>query len=143
MLNEPFLINGNCYLDKRGQVSFVNDFNFSDIRRFYVIKNKSTKIIRAWQGHRIEKKYFYVVKGSFLICAVQIDNWENPSNSLSVKQFILPSVSNQMLVIPPGYATGLKSLSNDSYLLVYSNLSLNESKKDDYRFPAEWWYDWS
>jgi len=139
---EPFLIKGNNYCDDRGEISFVNDFDFADVKRFYVIKNKSIKSIRAWQGHQIEKKYFFAVKGSFRICVVKIDDWENPSPSLPVKEFNLHSKDNQVLIIPPGYANGFQSIVKDSYLLVYSNLTLKESKKDDYRFPPEWWYKW-
>ena len=68
--------------------------------------NISEKTTRAWQGHQIEYKYFYVVSGLFLICAVKIDNWQNPSKDLFVEEFILSEEKSWILAIPPGYANG-------------------------------------
>ena len=89
MNNVPNLIDGGIHEDERGIISFVNDFNFSDVKRFYTILNNSKGYVRAWQGHKIEKKYVYTIIGKFLVCAVKIDNWEEPSKSLKPMTFIL------------------------------------------------------
>lgn len=98
--------------------------------------------VRAWQGHKIEKKYFYVNGGSFLIAAVKIDNWQNPSPGLKPHVYKLTVHKPQILYVPPGYANGIKPLEQSSMLTVYSNLTLEESKKDDYRFDTSLWFDW-
>jgi hypothetical protein len=41
----------------------------------YFIENISLNVIRAWQGHRIEKRWFIAVKGEFKIGVVKIDYW--------------------------------------------------------------------
>lgn len=136
------IISGGIFNDDRGTISFVNGFDFSDVKRFYSIQNSSTEIVRAWQGHKFENKYFYVTSGSFLICVVKIDNWKNPSRDLPVKKFIMSANESNILMVPAGYANGIKALEEDSKLMVFSSNTLEDAKDDDYRFPADWWFDW-
>lgn len=142
MIEKPLIIDGDSFVDERGILSFVNDFEFNDVKRFYIISNYSEKIIRAWQGHKIERKYFYSINGSFVICAVKIDNWDKPSLNLPVEKYILNDKKSQILMIPPGYANGIKALKHNSKLLVFSSLSFENAKNDDYRFNKKLWYDW-
>lgn len=137
------LIDGGIFKDERGKLRFVNDFDFSDVKRFYIIENNSVDVIRAWQGHKIERKFFYVVLGSFLICAVKIDDWDNPSATLRVEKYILNDRKSQILMIPAGYANGIKALEPNSKLLVFSSQTLEDAKNDDYRFEKDMWYDWN
>ena len=51
MKNEINVINGSVSVDGRGAVSFANDFEFKNVKRFYIVENFSNKIIRAFQGH--------------------------------------------------------------------------------------------
>jgi hypothetical protein len=53
----PTIITGGSHTDNRGTISFVNDFKFEGVERFYTIHHPNTKIIRAWQGHTQESKY--------------------------------------------------------------------------------------
>jgi dTDP-4-dehydrorhamnose 3,5-epimerase-like enzyme len=133
------LIQGSSYTDERGILSFVNDFNFDGIKRFYTFSHPNIDIIRAWQGHKIESKYFFCTKGKFLIAWVEIDNWDNPGKELKVNKKILSEDNPQILVIPPGNANGFKAIEADSKLIGFSNLTLEESKNDDYRFPVNYW----
>lgn len=143
MTSKPTIIKGKVFSDERGSLRFVNGFDFSDVKRFYTIQNKSTEIIRAWQGHKIENKYFFVSSGSFLICCVKIDDWKKPSKDLLVEKFMLLAGDSQILMVPAGYANGIKALEENSKLLVFSSNSLEDAKEDDYRYPADWWFDWS
>ena len=136
------IIDGGLYNDERGILRFVNDFDFSDVKRFYQIENSSTEVVRAWQGHKVENKYFFVSAGSFLICCVEIDDWDNPSLDLSVENIILTANENSVLMIPGGYANGIKALEEGSKLMVFSSDNLDDAKEDDYRFPAELWFNW-
>ena len=72
------IIEGGVFTDERGTINFVNDFDLSPIKRFYVTTNYSTDIIRAWQGHQIESRWFYCVQGSLDVRLIKIDNCENP-----------------------------------------------------------------
>jgi dTDP-4-dehydrorhamnose 3,5-epimerase len=133
------LFKGNIHKDQRGLVRFVNDFHFEDVKRFYAITHPATSTIRAWQGHKLETKYFYVTKGSFLINWINIDHWEHPSKDLKINTHILSDNQSEILIIPPGHVNGFKALEPDSTMIVFSDMSLEESKNDDYRFPQEYW----
>lgn len=135
------IIHGGGHIDERGEVQFVNDFSFPDVKRFYIIKPKQNQV-RAWQGHKIERKYFFASHGSFLVCTILIDNWDKPSTDLEVNQIILNSNDHKILEIPAGYANGFKALEPNSTLIVFSNLTLAESQQDDYRFDQSLWVDW-
>jgi dTDP-4-dehydrorhamnose 3,5-epimerase len=56
ILDKPEIIKGGSYSDNRGEIRFVNDFQFDDVKRFYFIKHPDKSVIRAWQGHQFEKK---------------------------------------------------------------------------------------
>lgn len=140
---EVSIIKGSRYSDHRGSVSFANDFRFTDVKRFYHLTHADTRIIRAWQGHRIEQKYFFVPYGSFLLAWVQIDNWDEPSRTLNASHIVLTDDEPTIVSIPPGYANGLKALTPGSVLSVYSNLELADSEKDRWSFDQGLWLDWS
>ena len=53
---EPISFPINSSADERGQVTFVNDFDMTDVKRSYVITNTLVKTVRAWHGHQNEKK---------------------------------------------------------------------------------------
>ena len=132
-------INGGVHTDERGTIRFVNDFDMAHVRRFYTIDIPNLEIIRAWQGHQSETKYFYVLKGSFLIGTVKVDTWENPSKQLTVEKTILKHSESKILIIPGGYVNGFKALEPNSSLLVFSDVTTEESTKDDYRFKSDFW----
>jgi len=139
MNNEHQIIEGNIFSDNRGSLSFVNDFSLKSIVRFYEITPKDTTIIRAWQAHKKECKWFYCTKGSFKINLVKLDSFENPSEDLKVYTYELNSELPQVLFIPGGYANGFKALSEESKLMVFSNFDLEASKLDDFRFETNKW----
>lgn len=130
---------GDLAVDDRGMVSFINDFNFSDVKRFYQVENFSKDVIRAFHGHLKEGKYVYVARGSALVCVVAIDNTKNPSKKTKVQRFILSSKKPQVVYIPPGHANGFRPLEDNSLIIFYSTSTLKQSIKDDYRFPYDYW----
>ncbi|APF20147.1 hypothetical protein Calab_0565 [Caldithrix abyssi DSM 13497] len=141
MFKNPFIIKGGVHIDKRGTLKFVNDFSLEHIKRFYII-HCNKRIIRAWQGHKKEFKYFYPIKGEFKIYTVKIDEWLDPSENLEAEEFILTEKNNEVLVVPAGYANGIFAMQNDSILLVFSNLNIEEAKNDLFRFDQNLWVDW-
>ncbi len=140
---EPQLLVGDIAVDDRGEVGFVNDFDFSRVRRFYTVRNHQPGFVRAWHGHRHEGKYVMVVSGAALIGAVAIDDWENPSKTAHVWRYTLSAHRPAVLYIPPGFANGFMSLTHDAKLLFFSTAALEESKDDDVRFPARYWDIWT
>ena len=133
------VIEGGLHQDSRGIVSFVNDFDMTAIKRFYQIKQSNTELIRAWQGHQKESKWFHCVEGSFTINYIQPDSWGIPSGKEPVNHTELNNHSPKILHIPSGYVTGIKANIPDSILMVYSDFTLSESQSDDFRFDINTW----
>ncbi len=133
------LIEGSQFDDERGKLNFFNTFNMSDIIRMYEIIPKDTSIIRGWQAHKEEKKWFYCNSGAFIINLIKIDDFEIPSNHLSPKQFLLDAENPMILGVSGGYATAFKASAQNSKLLVFSNFTLERSKQDDFRYPLSKW----
>jgi dTDP-4-dehydrorhamnose 3,5-epimerase-like enzyme len=131
------LISGGVAVDDRGSVRFVNDFDFSDVKRFYQVDNHRAGFIRAWHGHKKEGKYVYVPKGSALIGAVKMEGKEE------ARKYTLSEQHPKILWIPPGYANGFMSLTSDAIIQFFSTSSLEDSLNDDIRFPYDKWDIWN
>lgn len=138
----PHLIEGGLAVDDRGSVSFVNGFGFEGVKRFYAVANHQQGFIRAWHGHRHEAKYVYVNQGSALVCAVKVDNWDNPSQELNIERFVLSETKPSVLYIPAGFANGFMSLTADARLMFFSTATVEESRNDDIRFDSRFWNPW-
>ena len=139
---KPNLIEGGEYIDERGKLEFFNDFDMSSIKRMYFTTHFDTGVVRAWQGHTIESRWFYCVKGSFIVKLVKIDNWMAPSESLKVYEYKLTADKQQILYIPNGFANGFKALEGDSKLMILSNYGFNEIENDQIRFDQNKWTKW-
>ena len=138
----PKLIEGNLSIDDRGEVGFINDFSFRKVKRLYWVCNHKTKFVRAWHGHKKEAKYVTVIQGSALIGAVKINNWDHPSKGSNVWKYIISASKPSIFHIPAGYANGFMSLTKDAKLIFFSTCSVEESKKDDFRFAPRYWNPW-
>jgi dTDP-4-dehydrorhamnose 3,5-epimerase-like enzyme len=139
---EPELLKGGLAVDDRGEVGFVNDFDFSDVRRFYTVSNHEPGFVRAWHGHRNEAKYVLAVRGSVLVCCVEVDDWESPSVDLPIARFVLSERSPAVLRVPAGFVNGFMTLTPGAKLMFFSTSTLEESLGDDIRFPARYWDPW-
>lgn len=136
------LIEGNLSVDDRGEVAFVNEFDFDQVKRFYTIRNHVAGFVRAWHAHRREAKYVSVTQGAVLLAAVRIDDWDRPSPTLAVERFVLSAARPAVLFIPPGFANGFMSLTTDAQVCFYSTSTIEESRGDDIRYPARLWDVW-
>jgi dTDP-4-dehydrorhamnose 3,5-epimerase len=134
----PRLISGDIAVDDRGSVSFVNGFPFDGVARFYRVQNHSTTTIRAWHGHKAEGKYVYVVTGSAIVGAVPFGA-DTPPGEQQVHRYVLSAAKPAVLYIPPGFANGFRPLEPNTVILFFSTRTLEQSKGDDYRFPADHW----
>lgn len=142
-MSDPVLLRGDLAVDDRGAVGFVNDFSFEGVKRFYSVENHAAGFVRAWHGHRREQKFVTAVSGSALVCAVQVDDWDQPSPDLTVHRHVLSARRPSVLFIPAGFANGFMSLTGDTKLLFFSTSSLEESLGDDVRFDSRLWDPWS
>lgn len=131
-------IQGGVTKDNRGQIRFVNDFDMSLVKRFYIIKNADTELVRGWRAHQIEQRWFYVLSGSFSVDLVQIDNWATPSKNLAVENKILCSTDMQIFHLPVGYGTAFRALEPHSELLVYADHGIDHASNDDHTYPLDY-----
>jgi dTDP-4-dehydrorhamnose 3,5-epimerase len=142
MSSAPRLIEGGLGIDDRGQVAFVNEFDFAGVKRFYLVENHRQGFVRAWHAHRHEAKYVTLVSGSALVAAVEIDDWNTPSRDAKVHRFVLSCGKPSVLYIPAGFANGFMSLTDDAKLMFFSTRTVDESRNDDVRYDARHWDPW-
>ena len=134
---EPSLIKGNVYSDARGQLFYNNNFDATIIKRIYLIENREALFVRAWQGHRIEQRWFSALQGSFKIDLIAIDNWESPSKDLEELSFIINAETLDILHVPAGYISSIQSLEEGARLLVMADYGLGDIQ-DEYRFALDY-----
>lgn len=131
-------IKGGVAQDQRGQIRFVNDFDMSLVKRFYIIKNADVELVRGWRAHRIEQRWFYVLAGAFELDLIQIDNWEKAAVDLDVQKIKIDASEMQVLHVPQGYGTAFRALQPDSELLVFADHGIAHSAHDDYTWPLDY-----
>jgi len=109
------------------------------VDRFYTIRAHRANEPRGWRGHRIEQKWFTVVKGTILLAAVRPDDWTLPACNLPVEQYVLSEMKPRVLHVPAGYATASMALTEDAIMVVFSSGRIEDAKQDDYLFPVDTW----
>jgi len=142
-MSEPVLYTGDVAVDDRGELMFVNEFDFAGVKRFYTVRNHRAGFVRAWHAHRREAKYVTVVTGAALVGAVAIDDWDAPSRDAPVKRFVLAAHRPRVLYVPPGYANGFMSLTADAHVVFFSTSTIEESLTDDVRYDPRHWDIWT
>ena len=130
-------IKGGIAMDQRGSIRFVNDFDMSQVKRLYIIKNADIEVVRGWRAHRIEQRWFYVLTGAFTLDLVKIDDWENASSDLLVQRRIIRVDDMQVVHVPVGYGAAFQALEEDSELLVFADYGIENASKDDYTWPID------
>jgi dTDP-4-dehydrorhamnose 3,5-epimerase len=141
-MDKPKLIVGNLSIDDRGEVGFVNEFDLAGVKRFYSVANHHRGFVRAWHGHKHEAKYVTVVQGAALVGVVAVTDWRNPARDAPVFRCVLSAHQPAILFIPPSHCNGFMSLTPEAKLIFFSTATLEESRNDDYRFPARYWDIW-
>lgn len=131
----PQIIQGNAHADDRGVLFYNNSFDASAVKRIYFIENCDTDFVRAWQGHKIEQRWFSAANGSFEIKLIEIDNWETPSRHLEQLIFTVSSEKLDVFHIPAGYVSSIRAQTENAKLLVMADYLLGEIK-DEYRYDS-------
>ncbi len=140
MFDKPHIIKGNNHTDHRGTISFINDFKFDGVERFYIIHHPETSIIRAWQGHKYESKYYFPIKGSWIIAWVKMD-FDKPVENWRAEYIKLSANDNKMIFLPPGYANGFKALDKDAIIIGFS-VPGKFSEEETLRWNPNKWLEW-
>lgn len=142
-METPRLITGAAVVDDRGSLAFVNDFDFADVKRFYIVANHTRGFVRAWHGHQHEAKYVTVVQGAAIVAAVAVEDWSHPDPMAKVHRFVLSSRTPAVLYIPAGHANGAMTLTDDTLIQYFSTATVAESRGDDVRLDARFWNPWT
>lgn len=98
--------------------------------------------MRAWHGHKNEKKLIKVLSGKFLVGVIKIDDWENPDKTID-PEMVEMDINSDLLSIPEGYANGAMNLEENSKIMYFSSSTLEDSLSDDYRFDSKYWDPWT
>ena len=142
-MDEPRIIKGGVAVDDRGRVTFCNDFDMSDVKRFYMLENHQEGYIRAWHGHLREAKWVTAVSGVAVVATAKMydpqvlhgsdvifreevvkgkslnkEVW--PNNIYDISRHILHP-NGDVLYIPPGYANGHMNLVTGTRVLHFSD----------------------
>ncbi len=139
------ILQGEIFQDHRGKIASLNNFDYSPVKRSYFITHPDISVIRGWNGHKLERKWFYCLKGEFTVALVQIDNWEKPSPDLKPEIFHLNDSESKIICVPAGYANCIKAGIPDSVLMVLSDKTMAEAAElnDSYRYDADYFFKWS
>lgn len=137
------VIEGELFVDHRGEILSANNLDFAEIKRSYVITNADTEIIRGWHGHQDEKKWFWCVKGSFIGAFVEIDDWDTPNKELTPQIYRLSAGKSQVVCVPEGYANCFRATEPNSLLMVFSSKTYPECLSDSWRYEPNYWFDWN
>jgi hypothetical protein len=132
----PDLLEASASHDQRGLLYGWYSFDLKPIVRVYAIEPANTKIIRAWQGHFKECKWFYAASDSFKVQTILIDSSGKPDSDQR-RKWMLNAADSPILAIPGGFLNGFSALEESSRLLVFSDLDLEASKADDIRFSLD------
>lgn len=139
----PTSIKGGSFEDERGRLSFVNDFDMSQVKRVYFTEHFSEDVIRAWQAHKIEQRWFLCVQGGFTIKLVCVDDFDHPSADLTVHEFSINENEPQIVHVPEGYANGIQATEPNSKLMIFSDYLFGENPDDQVRFDKNMWTTWN
>lgn len=135
----PNVIQPEVFSDNRGQLYAYNNFN---LETFKIKRTFSINVVnfRGWHGHQTENNWFKVTSGMLKILLVKPDNWTTPSFNIKPQEFVINAKDHEILFVPAGYVSAIKSLVEGSVLQVFSDKILAESLYDDYRFSSDRWY---
>jgi len=137
-MKKPDIIIGGCSVDDRGFVRHINDFDFKGIKRFYVVENHRPGFVRAWHGHKYESKWALVVEGSVYFKVAKVSDFSNPDQITVGHHFTFNHNLPTILFIPAGWAHGYKTLTDKAKIIFFSDKTLEQSQKDDFRW--QWNY---
>ena len=89
----------------RGEVGFVNDFDFEGVKRFYTLKNHPAGYVRAWHAHRreaiqtVQKLHYSLDKDVFAEgldkAGIDFDYWDRCRRECAV--YFLSRVKERMV----------------------------------------------
>ena len=132
-MGKPSVINGGIHVDVRGMLRFCNDFDMSEVKRFYTISNRAEQPMRGWIGHRRETKWFFPLRGQTIIDVEPMDySRVGHPEGVWLKTYTLSAEVPSVLKVPPANWFRIKQCGN-AEVMVFSDCKLGEFEDDDLR----------
>lgn len=146
------LFNRQLFVDDRGHFTNIPltllEFDFKG-KRVYICDNFQKGTVRGYHYHEYEAKVFICLKGGIkfvllpddMIIKVPTDNW-------SPEIFTLSGTIPKALWVPANYANAWQTLTDDTIMIGISNVTVEQSMKDDKRLdptlyhPEYWEVKW-
>lgn len=132
---------GGVSFDDRGYLRHINDFDMSEVKRFYQVENHKKGFIRAWHGHKEEAKWVYVASGSIILGVVDME--QVGKKTPRVAKIYLSAVKPEVVYIPASHYNGFMNLEDNTKVIFFSDKTFEEAKNDDIRMPHDTWDIWS
>lgn len=135
VVSKVSLILGGSYSDARGLLRFCNDFNMSEVKRFYTISNSSIQPKRGWIMHQRETKWFFPLRGETIL-HIEPDRSvvRNVPSVPQSERCVLLADRPAVLCVPPGYWYCIEQ-NAVAEIQVFSNCFVGEFPNDDFRRP--------
>ena len=132
---KPELIQGGLHTDARGVLRFCNDFDMSDVKRFYTIANSAEQPVRGWIGHKRETKWFFPVRGKTVIeverFGQDLQEGQDCVGEVTAK-LVLVADEPKVVKVPPGNWFKIVQ-DGDAEVMVFSDCKVGEFEGDDFR----------
>ena len=129
------LIQGGLHTDARGVLRFCNDFDMSDVKRFYTIANSAEQPVRGWIGHKRETKWFFPVRGKTVIeverFGQDLQEGQDCVGEVTAK-LVLVADEPKVVKVPPGNWFKIVQ-DGDAEIMVFSDCKVGEFEGDDFR----------
>ena len=129
------LIQGGLHTDARGVLRFCNDFDMSDVKRFYTIANSAEQPVRGWIGHKRETKWFFPVRGKTVIeverFGQDLQEGQDCVGEVTAK-LVLVADEPKVVKVPPGNWFKIVQDGN-AEVMVFSDCKVGEYQNDDFR----------
>ena len=121
---EVELIQGGSYADARGSLRFCNDFDMSEVKRFYTISNSAAEPQRGWIMHKRETKWLFPLRAKTKVGVEKVGG-ERIS-------YLLDAAEPCVLHIPPNHWFCIEQ-DGTAEVQVFSDCRPGEFKDDDFR----------
>jgi len=145
------LFDRQLFVDDRGHFTNIPlnllEFNFEG-KRVYICDNFQRGTVRGYHYHQYEAKVFICLKGGIKFVLLPEDMCFNSPKLWEPEIFTLSENIPKALFVPANYANAWQTLTDDTIMIGVSNVTVEQSIKDDIRLdpiedhPEYWDVKW-
>ena len=141
------LFDRQLFVDDRGHFTNIPltlpEFDFEG-KRVYVCDNFQRGTVRGYHHHKYEAKIFICLKGGIKFVLLPGDMMSKYEKTWEPEIFTLSENISKVLYIPANYANAWQTLTDDTIMVGVSNVTVEQSMKDDTRldpilYHPEYW----